>query len=235
MIGRKPEATPQIHAKLAGVFYLFEALMAVFGQMFVLGKLYVHGDSVATATNILRHATMFRLGFASSLIAVLLHIVWAFLFYELLKPVNKNVSFLAMLVILVGCSIQAIAGLLFAAPLTVLSGGTALESLTVEQLQALAQLFLMLNGLSFNAYLVFFGMWCALVGYLICRSTFLPRIIGVLMVVAGLGYLTLLWSPLARYLYPFNLLVAAPGEISLLLWLLLKGVNESNWKLQANV
>jgi hypothetical protein len=82
----------------------------------------------------------------------------------------------------------------------------------------------------FNAYLVFFGVWCGLVGYLIYRSTFLPRIIGLLMVVAGLAYLILLWPPLATSLYPFNLALAAPGEISLLLWLLVRGVNAPAWK-----
>jgi hypothetical protein len=83
--------------------------------------------------------------------------------------------------------------------------------------------------------LVFFGLYCLLIGYLIFRSTFLPRIIGVLEVVAGLGYLTLLWRPLAHYLYPYNLALAGPGEISLMLWLLVKGVNEQRWKEQASL
>jgi hypothetical protein len=77
---------------------------------------------------------------------------------------------------------------------------------------------------------VFFGFWCVLVGYLIFKSTFLPRMIGVLEVLAGLGYLTLLWRPLAHYLYPYNLALAGPGEVSLLLWLLVKGLHVGNWK-----
>ena len=75
---------------------------------------------------------------------------------------------------------------------------------------------------------MFFGFWCVLIGYLIFRSTFLPRIIGVLEVFAGLGYLTL--QPLAHYLYPYNLALAGPGEISLLLWLLVRGVNVHKWR-----
>ena len=82
--------------------------------------------------------------------------------------------------------------------------------------------------------LVFFGFYCLLIGYLIFRSTFLPRIIGVLEVLAGLGYLTLLWRPLAHYLYPYNLALAGPGEISPLLWLLVVGVNVERWKEQAS-
>jgi hypothetical protein len=82
---------------------------------------------------------------------------------------------------------------------------------------------------------VFFGLWCILIDYLIARSTFLPRTIGVLYALAGLGYLTLLlWQPLAKYLYPYNLALAGPGEISLLLWLLVKGVNVPKWKEQAS-
>jgi hypothetical protein len=73
------------------------------------------------------------------------------------------------------------------------------------------------------------------IGYLIFRSTFLPRIIGVLEVLAGLGYLTLLWRPLAHYLYPYNLALAGPGEISLMLWLLVVGVNVPRWNEQVSL
>ena len=233
MIGHTKDTSPEVHARLAGVFYLSEALTVVFGQMFVLVRLVVRGDAAATSANILGHETLFRLGFASCLVAVAFHVVWALLFHELLKPVNRFVSRLALFVILVGCAIQAVAALLYAAPLLVLKGGSVFSAFTAEQLQALAWVFLRLNAQAFNAYLVFFGIWCALVGYLIARSTFLPRIIGVLMVFAGLGYSTLLWPPLATYLYPFNLSVAAPGEISLLLWLLVKGVDGATWREQA--
>ena len=85
-----------------------------------------------------------------------------------------------------------------------------------------------------HAFLVFFGFRCALVGYLIHRSTFLPRTIGVLMAFAGLGYVMLLWPPLVNYVSPFNLVLAAPGELSLVLWLLVVGVNVERWKEQAS-
>ena len=92
-----------------------------------------------------------------------------------------------------------------------------------------------LNAQAYDIGLVFFGFWCALIGYLIIRSNFLPRIIGALEVLAGLGYLTLLWRPLAHYLYPYNLALAGPGEISLMLWLLVKGVDEQRWKEQVSL
>lgn len=235
MTGRSVDTSPQVFARLAGVFYLLEASTAVLGQMFVLGRLVVHGDAAGTAANILGHETLFRLGFASSLVAVVFHVAWVLLFYELLKPVNRIVCALATFIILVGCTIQAASALLYAAPLVVLNEGSAFGALSVGQAQAVALMFLRLNGLAFNAYLVFFGIWCALVGYLMARSTFLPRVIGLLMVLAGLGYVTLLWPPLAAQLNPFNVAVAAPGELSLLLWLLVKGVNVPKWQDQARV
>ena len=86
-----------------------------------------------------------------------------------------------------------------------------------------------------NIGLGFHGFYWILIGYLIFRSTFLPRIIGVLEVLAGLGYLTLLWRPLAHYLYPYNLALAGPGEISLMLWLLVVGVNVPRWNEQVSL
>ncbi len=82
--------------------------------------------------------------------------------------------------------------------------------------------------------LVFFGLHCLLVGYLIFRSTFLPRILGALMAFAGLGWLTFLWPPLAKYLSPYNLAPGMLGEGLLILWLLVFGVDEQRWKEQAS-
>jgi uncharacterized protein DUF4386 len=116
------------------------------------------------------------------------------------------------------------------APLLVLQSKGALTGYTPEQLQALAYVFIRLNAQAYDIGLVFFGFWCALIGVLIVRSSFLPRAIGALEIVAGVGYLTLIWRPLAHYLYPFNLALAGPGEISLMLWLLVKGVDDRKWE-----
>jgi len=109
-----------------------------------------------------------------------------------------------------------------------------LSVFTVEQLQALAYMFLRLGGQAGNIGLVFFALHCLLVGYLILRSTFLPRIVGVLMAFAGMGWLTLLWPPLANYLSPYNMIPGLLGEGSLTLWLLVMGVNVQRWKEQAS-
>lgn len=100
-------------------------------------------------------------------------------------------------------------------------------------MQALAYVFLELNAQAWNAFLVFFGFYCVLIGYLVFRSIFLPRLLGLLMACAGLGYLTFLYPPLAARLSPYNLAPAALGELSLMLWLLAVGVNVPRWNDQS--
>jgi len=227
------EASPRFKARMAGVCYLLGSLTSVFGQMVVLGMLVVPASASATAANILSHESLLRLGFVASLMTVPFHLIWAVLFYGLFKPVNRSVSLLAGFVMLLGCAMWALSSLFHLAPLLLLQG-SSLSAFAPEQLQALALILLKLNAQAYDIGLVFFGFWCVLIGYLIFRSTFLPRIIGVLEVLAGLGYLTLLWRPLAHYLYPYNLALASTGEISLMLWLLVQGVNEQRWKEQAS-
>lgn len=233
MTQKAKEWSPKARARLAGVFQALEGVTSSWGQVTVLGKLVVVGNATATAGNILQHETLFRWGFASSLLAVGFHLAWAFLFYQLLRPVNRSVSLCAIFVILVGCAIQAVTTLLYLAPLLALTAGSSLSALTQSQLQALAYLFLKLNGLAFDTYLIFFGLWCILTGYLIFRSIFLPRILGVLLAIDGLGWMTYLWPPLGHYLFPAIAVACGLAEIPLQLWLLIFGVNNERWMEQA--
>jgi hypothetical protein len=227
------ESSPRFKARMAGLFYVLTAGTSVFGQMFVLGKLVVEGDAAATAAHIQAHQPFFRLGFGVLLLSIVFSIVMTVLFYELFRPVSKTVSLLAAFIHLVGLAIMGFGSVLQLAPLAILGGGQYLRVFNLEQLQALAYLFLQFSAQAFDAFIVFFGFYCVLLGYLILKSTFLPRIIGALMALAGLGYLTLLAKPLADHLAPYNLLPAALGETSLMLWLLIVGVNSQRWKEQA--
>src|SRR5215472_3269253 len=119
------------------------------------------------------------------------------------------------------------------AALLVVGGGGALTGFTGQQAQGLALLFLNQNAQAFNVYLIFFGFWLIPTGYLIVRSTFMPRIIGVFLMLDGVGWATSLYPPLATSIYPVIAIVAAFGEIPLLLWLLVFGVNAQRWKEQA--
>ena len=186
MTERIREASPRFKAKIAGVFYLLTILTGGFA-LFVSGRLVVSGDAAATATNILAHEPLFRLAFAAELIMNACYIAVTALFYDLFKPVNRSLSLLAAFFSLVGCAIGAVSCLFYLAPLVVLGGAQYLSVFKVEQLQALAFIFLKLHTQAFNIGIVFFGFYCLLIGYLILRSTFLPRILGAGMVFAGLG------------------------------------------------
>jgi len=231
---RIAEVSPRFKARVAGVFEALEGLTSAYGQVVVLGRLVVAGNAAATAANILGHERLFWLGFVSSLLGVVFHIVWVFFFYKLFKPVNKSVSLLAAFVGLVVCAMQALTGLLYLAPLLILQGGSSLSAFTEPQLQTLALIFLKLNSYAFDVDLVFFGLWCTLTGYLIIRSTFLPRILGMLLAIDGLGWMLYMYPPLAYHLFPFIATVSALAEFPLQLWLIVFGVNSQRWNEQAS-
>lgn len=232
MMERVAEASPRFKARVAGFFYFL--LMPIGGlSLLARGGLVVKGDAAATATRLLLHETLFRLGVAGDLLVIACYVVVTALFYELFKPVNRSVSLLAAFFSLLGCAIQGFACAFELAPFVVLGNGPSVSVFKVEQLQALASLSLKCYGQAYKVGLVFFGFYCLLIGYLILRSIFLPRFLGVFMVIAGLAWLTFL-TPLAKDLSPFAVAPAALGEGLLTVWLLVKGVNAQRWREQAS-
>jgi hypothetical protein len=229
MMERIAEASPRPRARITGVVYLLYFLTAVFAEFFMRG-LVVSGDAAATANNILAHQPLFRLGLATGLIATACYVAVTALFYDLSKPVNRSLSLLAAFFSLVGCAIMAFASVFRIAPHVVQGGGQYLSVFKVEQLRALASLFLEVYGQGVNISFVFFGVYCMLIGYLIFRSVFLPRILGVF---AGLAWLTFLSPTLANYLSPYILAFVLLVEGLVMLWLLVMGVNVQRWKEQA--
>jgi Domain of unknown function (DUF4386) len=233
MMEKIAKTSPRLRARIAGVFEILEGMTSSFGQVFILGRLVVSGDPAATAANILGHERLFWIGYASSLVGVACHIAWALLFYYLFKPVNRTLSLLAAFVGLVVCGLQALTSFLYLAPLLVLQSGNSLGAFTTQQVQTLAFIFLKLNSYAFEIDLVFFGLWCVLTGYLIFKSTFIPRILGVLLAIDGLGWMTYVYPPLASNLFPFIAAASALAEIPLQLWLAVMGVNADRWKDEA--
>jgi hypothetical protein len=234
MTKRMAESSPRIKARIAGGFYLLTIVMGVVAQGLVSERLMVSGDAAATATNIMAHESLFRFGFAVYLIEMACQITMTALFYDLLKPVSRSVSRLAAIFGLIGCTIKILSRLFFFAPLLVLGGAHYLTVFDTRQLQALALLFLRVNHQAETIAMVFFGLYALVKGYLVFKSTFLPRILGVFEVVGGLGWLTYLYEPLAARLLPLILGVAAVGAASVVFWLLVFGVNEQRWKAQAD-
>jgi hypothetical protein len=232
---RISKASPGLKARIAGVLYLITGWAYSFADGSVRGKLVAVDDAAATAHNILTHETLYRLGFAAELISAVGYIVFTLLLFELFKTVSRSISLLAAFFSLAGCIAQALSSLFHLAPLVVLGGAQYLSVFTVEQLQALALMFLKLRVQATSIYMVFFGCYCILIGYLVFRSAFLPRILGVFYAFAGLTYQAFLSPPLASYLFPYLLAPAgALGELSLMLWLIVFGVNVQRWKEQVS-
>ncbi|MDP9097726.1 MAG: DUF4386 domain-containing protein [Verrucomicrobiota bacterium] len=227
------DPSPLFTARIAGACWLMTFITSGFA-MWVGSKLIVFGNATATATKILAHEMLFQSATAAMLVSGAFYLVVTLLVYELLKPVNRTLSLLAAFFSLVGCAVGALGGLFDLAPLVLLRGAGYLSVFTLEQLQALALALLKVRLEANNIGLVFFGFHCLLIGYLILRSTFLPRMIGGLMMFAGLGWLTCLLPPLAESLAPYNVIPGSLGEISLTLWLVVKGVNVKRWNEQAS-
>lgn len=223
--------TARYKARLAGIFYFLVFVTGVLSLP--ASALLVQGDAMATAANIYAHEPIYVSGFAALLINVVCYVVVTALFYRLFRVVSGTVSLTAALVSLVGCAVQASMCVLYIAPLTYLNGQTYLNVFTPVQLQSLAYVTIRLYSQGYDVGLVFFGFYCVLIGALIVRSTFIPKTFGILMVIAGLGWLTFLTPQLATAWQPWNLLPGVIGEGALTLWLLFKGVDEQRWQEQA--
>jgi hypothetical protein len=239
MTKRIAEESPLFKARAAGFFWLMTILTGMFAFL-VGGRFVVPGDAATTATNIMANETLYRLAFAANLVATGCYLTVTLLIYVLLKPVNKNISLLGAFFSLTGCATGGVSCLLFFAPINFLDGAKYLSVFSMEQLQALALTFVTSSLQVNDIGLVFFGLHVITVGYLIRRSTFLPRILGALLIVTGVCYLTnsfanFLSLPFKAYLLPFVAAGGLLGEGSLTVWLLVKGVNVQRWNEQASL
>jgi len=227
-------STPILNrARITGVFYLLYFLTVMSAKLLVK-ELVVSGDAAATANNLLAHESLFRMSFAINLIATALYISLTAFLYELLKAVNRSLALLAALFSLAGCAVQALSYVFSLAPFLLWGGAPYLSVFNLGQLQALALMLLKLRPQAEQIDLVFFGFFDLLIGCLILKSTFLPRVLGALMAFAGLGWLIFLVPPLANQLSHFILPLGFLAETLLMLWLLVKGVNIPRWQEQAS-
>ena len=216
-------------ARAAGFLYLIMILAGGFAEAFVRQGLTVYGDAAATAHNILASEQMYRFGFVADLVTLICGTILSLIFYILFKPVNKNLSLLALIFGRIAGAVMAVNLLNQLAPLLLLHNSSYLKAFTIEQLQTLSLFFLNLQSQGYNISLLLFAFYFPIIGWLVYKSNFLPRILGVLYTMAGLGYLinSLAWflvPHLAAYLFPYILLPAFIGEVSMSMWLLIKGV-----------
>jgi hypothetical protein len=237
MMEQITEASPRLKARIAGGLWLM-VIVAGMSAFLTRSPLIVRGDAAATATRILASESLFRFGFVTDLIAGVCYLAVTVLLYGLLKPVSRSLSLLAAFFGLAGVAIGSAISITNLATLILLGDGQYSSAFTTSQLQAMAMMSLRLYVQGFNLAMAFFGFQCFLIGCLIIRSTFLPRILGVLLAIGGSSYIissfaTFLAPAFGARLAPFIIPAALLGEGSLTLWLLVKGVNEQRWKLQS--
>lgn len=237
MTSRSVENSPLTYARLGGALYLLIILFGLFSEGFVTSKLLVGGDAAATAHNILAAPGLWRLAVGTNLLVVLCAVPLLWIEYLLLRPVSKSLVLLALFFNLVSLGVEAMSKVFMLLVLPTLESTEYAQSLGARQVPMLADFALKAHGISFNVALIFFGFTCLLNGYLIVRSGYLPKLVGLLMQVAGACYLVAcfaaLFAPsLANALMPGILLPCLIGESSFCLWLLVKGVNSAKWQEQ---
>lgn len=223
---------PVTLARITGVLYLVIIVLGLFSELVVRGGAIVPGDPAATAGNILASEGLFRVGFAADVVVFLSDVAVAALLYALLRPVSEILALGAAFFRLVGTAVYSVNLLHQLAALLLVGGGATVTGLAPEQLQALALFFLELHGHGYDLGLVFFGVHCLALGYLLLRSEWFPGILGVLMALAGLGYLV---GSFTLFLAPDYVDTVAPvyalplvGEVSLCGWLIIRGVRTTD-------
>lgn len=229
------DASPRALARLGGLLYLVIIVIGLYGEVFIRGRVLVSGDAAATAANLRSLEPLWRFGIAAELFLLICAITLLMIIAVLLRPVSRDLMRLATLFNLVAIAVEAATALYLLAALFPLGKATYLAAFPPQQLYALASLAIRTHAYGFGISLLFFGCFCLVVGYLIFRSGFLPRTLGVLMQIAGLSYLinsfALFLAPgVANRLYPAILLPAFVGEASFCLWLLVKGVDAEKWR-----
>jgi len=224
-----PLGTNKKTARIAGFLYLIYMVTTLIAKI-SRTKLIVFGDPLATAKNIQASEWLFRIGFMSDVLAGVLFLLAAWALYVLLKPVNKNIALLFLLLNLGGVAVQCINMLNLFSAVLLLSGADYLKVFQADQLQALAMLFLNLHKNGFMIAQLFYGAWLFPLGYLVFKSGYLPRILGIVLMVECFGWLM---YPFQFFLFPsygvisyLSFAVGFIGEFSLTLWLLIKGVKD---------
>jgi hypothetical protein len=233
MIAKEKGGSANKIARTAGILYLSLLPLGILGLLYVPSTLIVPGDAAMTASNIMANESLFRLSIVTALLVQVVNIFVVLALHQLLRPVDKKMARLMAIFILLGAPIAMLSEAGKFIVLQLLKSDT-LTMFTTEQLQALAILFLELHEYGISIASIFWGLWLFPMGYLVYRSGFLPRLIGILLMIGGFGYI---FDFATRALFPGIDLTISQftfiGEILLPLWLLIKGVNVEQWEKRA--
>lgn len=224
--------SPQIYARIAGILYLVIIIMGICAEAFVRNKLFVSGNANATANNIMHAEFLWKIGITADLIMHICDLPVMIILYYLLKPVSKKLALLNLSFNLIQTAVLVANKLNLFAALFFLGDAAYLKSFSPDQLNTLSYLSIKLHDFGFGVGLIFFGFVCLLEGYMIFKSGYFPKPIGILMTIAGICYL---FNSFALILVPqlSSIAILMPcliAELSLSLWLVFKGVNLPIWK-----
>ena len=229
------ETSPQTYARIGGLAYLIIIVAGAMGEIFIRSKIIIPGNAIATTKNISASPLLWRIGVFGDLVMHVFDLVVGLVYYTLFKRVNKSLALLSLLFGLIQTAVLVANKMNLMIPLFLLDDGNYLKAFDQQQLQALSYLSIKAHEYGFGFGLIFFGFECLIDGYLIFKSEFLPKTLGIMIFIAGICYLTnsflLIFSPkLEDLLFPAILApLAFIGEFSMCLWLLVKGVNIKKW------
>jgi hypothetical protein len=225
-------------ARFAGLLYLIITVAAIIAHMYMPSNIIVAGDAAATAENIRSSQALFQIGgVGSELIILLSEIILSIVLYVIFKPVNKALSLLAAASRLTMTTIHGMNLINYFFVMLLVGGTCYLSVFSVEQTQALAMLFLDAHGFGFTIGIAFLTIHVFILGYLIVKSEYFPKVLGYLFMAAGVGYLIDSFAHLLSSTYQTTPAIIAAvitiSEIAFPLWLLIKGVNKEGWEKQS--
>ncbi|MGK2960966.1 MAG: DUF4386 domain-containing protein [Gemmatimonadaceae bacterium] len=215
-------------ARLTGLFYLMMGLPGPFILMYIPRRFIVSGDAAATAAQILDAERLYRLGMLAGLISSVGFLLLVQSLYTLLRDVDRQQARMMVMFVLMAVGLGFVDMILQSAPLVVLRNAEALSAFTAPQRDALAYSFLRLRTNEMQVAASLWGLWLLPFGVLVWKSGFIPRVIGVLLIVGGVAYLAgsityMVFPEHFRTVTRFTLPLGAPGEIAIMVWLLVRG------------
>jgi hypothetical protein len=226
------ETSPRRLGRILALLILTLIITGVIAQGVISNRLIVSTDAAATAKNILANIGLYRLGFTIFLFEMVAQVATTALWYSLLRPVNRSLALNAAFIDLAGGVMKTFARVFYIVPLWVLApaaGVSPLRGFTPEQLESISLILLNINNRGAAAALAFFGFSGVLRGYLIFRSTFMPRWLGVLAMISAAMWLSFLYPPLGSRMFMFAALLALASAAIMIAWLLLRGINDEKW------
>jgi Domain of unknown function (DUF4386) len=224
------ETSVKTYSRAVGIFLLLSIIGGWFGEMYV-PSVMMTGEAATTAGQLRLNEGLFRVGFAAYLVEAFSDVVLAWLFYVLLRPVHRDLALLAAFFGLVSMSLFAVTKMFYFAGPMFLKGGY-LAAFPLDQRESLASQFLSLYAGLSGLFMLFYGAAWILRGYLTFRSTYLPRLLGALMVAAGLGFVAKNITKVLAPAYSWDALLAPMflNAVALTIWMLVRGVNRSEWE-----